>query len=338
MTLFIALITLVFITQQTIVLVKRQGTSFKQQSVLGYYENDFVFDHEQGLNIAFGLIDMRNALLADAKLNRPLEEFATLRAFKNVRAINREYDEEIEIHRCTEEELDNFYPFNKSQKSFEWVIYRLPVLYCVDPSDLVLKGDQYSQSRSSLQLVLEIPPSNCRADDLDLECIGTREFERELSFKNFLMLMNRKSFDKEDYYSETPIVEEKTLQWIPMPKIQTKVNMVLKMSEVKREDNLLMQINNLTEVEEPFFQIEQETVYNTGFTQFNRRLQVDLNLDAEVTLINREVYNLFMLLGDVGGLSGFLLASGSVIMSVINFQKAENFVVDKLFLASEASS
>ena len=95
--------------------------------------------------------------------------------------------------------------------------------------------------------------------------------------------------------------------------------MVLKMSEVKREDNLLMQINNLTEVEEPFFQIEQETVYNTGFTQFNRRLQVDLNLDAEVTLINREVYNLFMLLGDVGGLSGFLLASGSVIMSVINF-------------------
>ena len=80
-------------------------------------------------------------MLADAKLNRPLEEFATLRAFKNVRAINREYDEEIEIHRCTEEELDNFYPFNKSQKSFEWVIYRLPVLYCVDPSDLLLKGD-----------------------------------------------------------------------------------------------------------------------------------------------------------------------------------------------------
>ena len=56
--------------------------------------------------------------------------------------------------------------------------------------------------------------------------------------------------------------------------------MMLKMSEVTREDNLLMQINNLTEVEEPFFQIEQETVYNTGFTQFNRRLQVDLHLDA----------------------------------------------------------
>ena len=91
------------------------------------------------------------------------------------------------------------------------------------------------------------------------------------------------------------------------------------MSEVTREDNLLMQINNLTEVEEPFFQIEQETVYNTGFTQFNRRLQVDLHLDAEVTLINREVYNLFMLLGDVGGLSGFLLATGSVLMSVIDF-------------------
>ena len=65
--------------------------------------------------------------------------------------------------------------------------------------------------------------------------------------------MNRKSFDQEDYYSETPIVKEKTLQWIPLPKTQTKVNMMLKMSEVMREDNLFMQINNLTEVEEPFF-------------------------------------------------------------------------------------
>ena len=55
-------------------------------------------------------------------------------------------------------------------------------------------------------------------------------------------------------------------------------------------------------------------------------------MDAEVTLIDREVYNLFMLLGDVGGLSGLLFTFGSLLTGVINFQNAENYVVQSLFL------
>ena len=61
-------------------------------------------------------------------------------------------------------------------------------------------------------------------------------------------------------------------------------------------------------------------------------------MDAEVTLIDREIYSFFMMLGDVGGLSGILITFGSLLTGVINFQNAENYVVQSLFLGSTEKS
>ena len=44
-------------------------------------------------------------------------------------------------------------------------------------------------------------------------------------------------------------------------------------------------------------------------------------------MVERQVYNIFMLLGDVGGFAGLLYALGSILVSIFNFANAENFVV-----------
>lgn len=45
-------------------------------------------------------------------------------------------------------------------------------------------------------------------------------------------------------------------------------------------------------------------------------------MDMDTTIVTRSVYNLFMLLGDVGGIYGILVYIASTILSVITFQKS----------------
>ena len=50
-------------------------------------------------------------------------------------------------------------------------------------------------------------------------------------------------------------------------------------------------------------------------------------MNYEVKTIERTVYNLLMLLGDVGGLYGLLFSVFATLNNVLNFQKAENLLV-----------
>ena len=63
----------------------------------------------------------------------------------------------------------------------------------------------------------------------------------------------------------------------------------------------------------------------------NTRLEVKINIDRDVITVKREVYNLFMLLGDVGGLFGLFVSAFSSIVGFINFQKSSNLLVSDLF-------
>ena len=59
----------------------------------------------------------------------------------------------------------------------------------------------------------------------------------------------------------------------------------------------------------------------------------ELSLDVEQ--INRSVYTYFQALGDTGGLNGILISIASLIVSVLNFNKAENFLVSMLYRDGE---
>ena len=52
------------------------------------------------------------------------------------------------------------------------------------------------------------------------------------------------------------------------------------------------------------------------------------------TIIERSVYNCFMLLGDVGGVSGFLAYFCSLLVSILTFKNSTNHITNKLYIDS----
>ena len=93
-----------------------------------------------------------------------------------------------------------------------------------------------------------------------------------------------------------------------------------------------MSLIGFTEKEETFFELKHSQDFDRSFNRdFYARLQLAFQLDNEVTLVERSVYNIFMLLGDVGGFSGLLYAVGAVLIRISNFANAENFVVHSLY-------
>ena len=55
-------------------------------------------------------------------------------------------------------------------------------------------------------------------------------------------------------------------------------------------------------------------------------------LNKSVTKIERTVYSIFMLFGDIGGLYGLLVSLSSVIVGLVSFQSLENQLVGQLYL------
>ena len=62
-------------------------------------------------------------------------------------------------------------------------------------------------------------------------------------------------------------------------------------------------------------------------TEFNDRYFHTYRMNFAVKTIERSVYNVLMLLGDVGGLFGLLFSVAASLNNAFNFQKAENILV-----------
>ena len=102
----------------------------------------------------------------------------------------------------------------------------------------------------------------------------------------------------------------------------------------------MMAIENLTSVEETFFtlkEIETGTRVFAGPDPYSK-LQVVIEVDPILTVIERQVYNIFMLLGDVGGFSGLLVTLGSIVTQFFNYLKVENHLAAKLYHVIEDDS
>ena len=86
----------------------------------------------------------------------------------------------------------------------------------------------------------------------------------------------------------------------------------------------------------------EDSLYSTGRASqssnteaYNTRYSVIFELDNDVQVIDRSVFNLFVLLSDVGGLYQLFISAISTALFVINFQKADNYLVDNLFMQTD---
>ena len=52
---------------------------------------------------------------------------------------------------------------------------------------------------------------------------------------------------------------------------------------------------------------------------YNNRMSFTFLMDKDVLKVERQVYNIFMLLGDVGGIYGLLVSIAASLIALLNF-------------------
>ena len=96
------------------------------------------------------------------------------------------------------------------------------------------------------------------------------------------------------------------------------------------QDTLAVQLGPITEHEEDIFGIKPLAIRPYEYpdiVHFAITFEFDLNLYR----IDRDAYNTLSWLGDVGGLKEALVLIGAGLLSVLQYQHYDNFMVSKLF-------
>ena len=124
------------------------------------------------------------------------------------------------------------------------------------------------------------------------------------------------------------------MTWYEIPKYNQKIINKVVMTELQRKDSLLIDLTGITDKEDSYLQIELDA-YETRTRNLNARLQYEIFFDRDEVVIERSVYNTFMLLGDVGGLSSILFTIGSIFNQIWHTNNAENFLAKQLYVKRE---
>ena len=89
-------------------------------------------------------------------------------------------------------------------------------------------------------------------------------------------------------------------------------------TELNREDNLLMSLSGITDKSETFLDVVHDSLVFRPY-DYNVRLSYEIFIDLNLRTIDRQVYNAFVLFGDIGGFSGLLFTIGATIQGLITF-------------------
>ena len=97
------------------------------------------------------------------------------------------------------------------------------------------------------------------------------------------------------------------------------------------QDTVAIHLDKLTKNErDDLFTINQKA--NIPYESFdNVWLSITLEMDLDVSHIERDVYTFFDMLSDVGGLTGILTTLFSFLASIWNFEALDDFMVSRLF-------
>ena len=79
-----------------------------------------------------------------------------------------------------------------------------------------------------------------------------------------------------------------------------------------------MDIFSITEQEDNAFEMKLKSAANLS-QYYLTRLEIDIRVNLDKTVIRRSVYNIFALLGDIGGFYGLFISIITALLSVLNF-------------------
>ena len=167
-----------------VVMFGYNGTTFTTIVRQGYHDDDYTYTADEGFMIAFGVLDTSQADYSDI-LGRPMEEYLEIKVatFDHRSDDDFTYDLDVEFHTCTDEDLTKFYPRTGVAEE-KWEKMR-PLMICIDPAKLMIRGDLFSVTPAFLLISFKIPEAKCRGGEYDLDCVTTKAFDDTLLFKKF---------------------------------------------------------------------------------------------------------------------------------------------------------
>ena len=227
--------------------------------------------------------------------------------------------------------MSKFHDVKESEKLvFE---FNKPFYRCFDYSKVKHQGVLRSADYERVLIEFMIPESECRYDPYDIQCVTTAEYEASLGNLLISVMTNKTRFNQLEF-DTNPVTKEANLDNMFLPIKNQLQEYVIEKTEVDREDNLLIALQDITNVEEELVQASIGTIWDRTFfnARKNTRLQIIFSVSHDVTVISRQVYNTFMLLGDIGGLSGLLYTVGASIASLLTHNSPENKLIEKLFV------
>lgn len=151
------------------------------------------------------------------------------------------------------------------------------------------------------------------------------------------MWTNRMRFDQLEYSKNSPVVKESTFKIFDVPNLQESRTFAIKQSILERDDNLMIAIESVTVKEEEFFDFIERPMRSrpTLIPDYNSKLRLEFSLSSDANFIQRDVYNSFMLLGDIGGFSGLLFSAGAIIVGLFTHNNPQNYLTRKLFTQND---
>lgn len=139
--LFFIILTLSYTIEQILTLHYYKGTSITTSVMHDNLDESAVFTHEDELMVAFGVLDFRTSDYYDP-LGRPLDYFFTLEATQELFDFGKITYSSLDVHACTESELENFYPV-KENEARAWQLVKVH-LYCFDMNKFAIQGGKFS--------------------------------------------------------------------------------------------------------------------------------------------------------------------------------------------------
>ena len=216
LSLLMLVIILVFFGNEIVGLVDKQGAVVSQYTEVEYFDKEESFKlKDEGIKVAIGLSHPSNSTIDSL-----LDQYFTLQMFLK-KVIKANEDEkgfrgavrkQIDLYPCTEDDFAQFDPIRKSMMHvFERDKHKL---MCFDDSQIILKGNEYTEIFSTIEILVEVNPELClgrktegltdqlTSDDFHEyyeQCTMSRENENLFKGTQFMTLTNNGRFDSEKF-------------------------------------------------------------------------------------------------------------------------------------------
>ena len=160
-------------------------------------------------------------------------------------------------------------------------------------------------------------------------CRPQDEIEKFFSTSLFQLMQNQIRFDSSKYGPESIILESR-LDVIKMGEWKQRYAYSIQQQELLLQD-LVVNLDELTLLKDSrVFKLERQSL--VPFKEEKDLVQgVQIDLDANLIVVQRDGYTILDILADVGGIQGLLISAICLFLNFWNYNHLENYLAIKLF-------